>query len=258
MLERFFRTIPYLVILAILAAGCSTDSAEDPYLNLSANRKSTGASATDLLTDKAFDRIVFDFVYVEGHSPGVNSINNLISFAEDRCYKPDGVTYTLTEIPETGKTSYTTEDILDMEEAYRTGYNKGNDLAVFVLVLDGGSAKNEGNAVIMGTAYRNTSFVIYEETIQSYSSSFLSDDKTVLESTVLNHEFSHLLGLVNLGTSLVSDHEDPDHAHHCKEAECLMNYQTDAGIDMTRVRFGGGVPGLDAQCLADLRALGGK
>ena len=136
---------------------------------------------------------MLDIVFVEGYAPTPASVSNLVAFIEERCYKPGGIDYVLTSIPEQGKTTYDTRDILDLEEAHRTVYNEGNTLAVFVLLLDGASAKNESNAVILGTAYRNTSFVIFEETIQTYSSSFLSDDKTVLESTVLNHEFSHLV-----------------------------------------------------------------
>ncbi|WP_224489109.1 zinc metalloprotease [Robertkochia flava] len=257
MIKRFSPIVLFLITSVFLIGGCSPDT-EDSSVSFAANRKSTGASAKDLLTARNFDKIIFDIVYVEGHSPGTNSINNLISFAEQRCYKSEGIRFKLTAIPDQGKTVYETQDILEIEEAYRTAYNEGDQLSVFILVLNGDSSKNAGNSVILGTAYRNTSFVIFEETIRRYSYQFISNDKTVLESTVLCHEFSHLLGLVNLGTSLNSDHEDPENSHHCSVPACLMNYQTDAGIDPGQISLGGGVPTLDEQCLADLRTLGGK
>jgi hypothetical protein len=40
--------------------------------------------------------------------------------------------------------------------------------------IDGASASDSGNSYVLGTAYRNTSFVIYEKTIQSLSDSPLN------------------------------------------------------------------------------------
>ncbi len=260
-MRNFYLRLPFFyalfAVFSMLFSGCTADT-ENDGAGVSANRLTTGISGKDLLTAGKFDKILFDIVYVSGHKPTSTSIINLRDFAENRCFKPGGIEYQLTEISSPGKETYTTQDILDLEEAHRTAYNSGNTIAVFVLVVDGASFRNQGNSVILGTAYRNTSFVIFEETIEHFSTQFISNDKTVLESTVLNHEFSHLLGLVNLGTPLESDHEDPENSNHCVATDCLMNYRTDAGIDMSQVSLGGGIPDLDEQCLADLRALGGK
>jgi hypothetical protein len=55
------------------------------------------------------------------------------------------------------------------EDANRTKYNSADQIAVWAFFVDGESASNNENGVILGTAYRNTSFVIYEETIQGLS-----------------------------------------------------------------------------------------
>lgn len=250
------NTIAGLFLLAFVLTGCSSDT--EDAVNVSANRLATGVSGKSLLTQHSFDKIVFDIVYVEGHKPGQESIANFLSFVQSRCFKPEGVDYQLTAIPDQGKAIYNTQDILDLEEAHRTAYNQGSTIAVFILFANGASHRDSGNSVILGTAYRNTSFVIFEETISTYSSRYISTDKTVLESTVLNHEFCHLLGLVNLNDDLDSGHEDLENPHHCEVSDCLMNYRTDAGIDLSEVNLGGGIPALDSQCLADLQALGGK
>lgn len=247
-----------MIVLLLLAAGCSPYGVDEEEALIAANRLTTGVSGKDLLTASRFDRISFEIVYVEGHQPILSSLENLVDFADSRCFKPGGITYTLKEIKDPGITSYTTEDILSLEDTYRTRYNDKNAIAVFVLFLNGKSSRDAANSVILGTAYRNTSFVIFEETILRYSEQFISNNKTLLESTVLNHEFSHLLGLVNLGATPQTDHEDSENPNHCEVADCLMNYRTDAGIGFGGFNLGGGLPGLDEQCLADLRALGGK
>ncbi|THD69972.1 membrane metalloprotease [Robertkochia marina] len=241
----------------LLLAGCSPDGMDEDA-SFAANRLTTGISGKDLLTSTNFDRVFFEIVYVEGHEPSYGAIQNLLDFTKDRCFKPGGVNYSLTAIPDPGKSSLGIREIVDLEEQYREYYNRGNTITVFILVVNGRSARDEGNAVVLGTAYRNTSFVLFEETIRRFSEEFISNDKTVLESTVMNHEFSHLLGLVNLSTPMQSAHEDPDNPSHCETADCLMNYRTDAGLRLGALSFGGVVPSLDEQCLADLRALGGK
>jgi predicted Zn-dependent protease len=66
--------------------------------------------------------------------------------------------------------------------------------------IDGASASDSGNSYVLGTAYRNTSFVIYEKTIQSLSDSPF-EPRSLFETTVITHEFGHILGLTNLGPS---------------------------------------------------------
>lgn len=247
---------PFTLCL-LLVAGCSPDGIDD-NASFAANRLTTGVSGKDLLTSTNFDRVFFEFVFVEGHEPSPQSVQNLLAFTKERCFKTGGVDYSLTAIPDPGKKTFGIREIIDLEDQYREQYNKGNTITIFILVVNGISARDEGNEVVLGTAYRNTSFVLFEETIRRYSEEFISNDKTVLESTVMNHEFSHLLGLVNLSAPLRSAHEDPDNPGHCEIADCLMNYRTDAGLKFGALGLEGAVPTLDEQCLADLRAFGGK
>ncbi len=107
-------------------------------------------------------------------------------------------------------------------------------------------------------AYRNTSFVIFEETIKEFSGQPLAPSTTVLETTVLNHEFSHLLGLVNAGTTPQSNHQDEEHGRHCNIEHCLMNWTAETGEGLLNSISGGTVPSLDDQCINDLQVNGGK
>ena len=78
-----------------------------------------------------------------------------------------------------------------------------------------------------------------------------------LESTVLQHEFAHILGLVNNGTPLVDNHHDDEHEGHCDNQDCLMYYLAETS-DIAANLFGISAPTLDANCRADLQANGGK
>jgi hypothetical protein len=78
-----------------------------------------------------------------------------------------------------------------------------------------------------------------------------------LEATVTEHEFGHLLGLVDYGTPMAAAHEDSGHAHHCDNQACLMYYGAET-IDIAGSLTGGEVPAPDEHCIADLKANGGK
>ena len=72
-----------------------------------------------------------------------------------------------------------------------------------------------------------------------------------MESTVLEHEFGHLMGLVNLGTPEKITHQDVAHGNHCTDPNCLMYWEKEFSM-------AGFVPKLDSNCLNDLRGNGGK
>ncbi|MCB0472989.1 MAG: membrane metalloprotease [Flavobacteriaceae bacterium] len=254
-------------ILILLALGlvffgsCSkedTSSIDNQAVDKSQNLKATGTSAHDLLSDTQFKSLVIELVYVEGFAPTQTTLNNLKSFLSARLYKPGGITVQTKSIPSPGQSPYSMEEIAAIENATRTEYNNADQIAVWAFFTDGESANNTSSGVVLGIAYRNTSFVIFEETIHGYSDNAFEPDRDVLESTVTEHEFGHLLGLVNLGTDLQSDHEDADHAKHCDNQSCLMYWAAETGKAIDNITSGGTIPQLDANCIADLQANGGK
>jgi hypothetical protein len=262
------KGIALLTLATILLVSCSK---EDSTNNLSPeggqtsegnpisnNQKVTGSSANDLLSDDAFKSMVVEVVYVEGFEPSTTSINNFVSFMNARTYKPGGITVVKRAIASPGKARYTNQDIVAIEDANRTKYNSSDKIAVWAFFVDGESDSNTDTGVVLGTAYRNTSFVIYEETIQGLSNSPFEPSRSLVETTVIKHEFGHILGLTNLGTALQSDHEDMEHLKHCDVDTCLMYWSAESGSGISNMVSGGSSPQLDAQCIADLRANGGK
>ena len=252
------KPLSFLFIF-LLIASCSKDDAADPNdnnnINVFNNRQSTGSSANDILSDDTFKSMVIELVYVEGYEPTQAAIDNFVSFLTNRIYKPSGISVTKRAITSLGQDTYSIETIADIEREERKNYNTTNKIAIWAYFTDGKSDKDTAENVVLGTAYWNTSFVIYEETIRGLSNSPLEPSRSLLESTVINHEFGHILGLTNLGTPMQTDHEDTEHEHHCNVQSCLMYWATESKVSLGNMST---VPQLDAQCIADLQANGGK
>ena len=256
------KRIAVLMMIFALTLSCSQqDSPNDLTVGgnlVSNNKKATGSSAFDLLADDTFKSMVVEVVYVQGYEPSTAAINNFVSVLNERVNKSQGISIVKRAIASPGKATFTNEEIVAIEDANRTKYNSSNQIAVWALFIDGESASNSSAGLVLGTAYRNTSFVIYEKTIQGLSDSPFKPNRSLLETTVITHEFGHILGLTNLGTKLQSNHEDSAHAKHCNVESCLMYWSAESGSGIANMVSGGSAPKLDAQCIADLRANGGK
>lgn len=255
------KIITVLSIGLFLFVSCSKEddtSVNPDVVNPNTNKQTTGSSSNDLLSDKKFTNMVIELVYVTGFEPSATAVNNMVSFLQARTYKPNGITVQKRAIPSPGKATFTTEEIAAIESANRTKYNSSNQIAVWIFFADGKSVTDTSTSVVLGTAYWNTSLVIYEKTVQGLSDSPLEPSRSLLETTIISHEFGHLLGLTNLGAALQSAHEDTAHPKHCNVSSCLMYWSAETGHGVSNMVSGGTTVQLDAQCLADLRANGGK
>ncbi|MBD0832263.1 membrane metalloprotease [Aestuariibaculum sediminum] len=247
-----------LLCLTLVLSACTKDDSSTEANLKAANKQSTGSSANDILSDDTYKSIVIELVYVEGYAPTETAINNFVNFLKDHTYKPNGITVEARAIASPGKLTFTTKEIAEIEEENRTLYNSENQIAIWMFCVDGKSDQDDGDSIILGTAYRNTSFVIFEETIHSYSDNRFEPNRSTLESTVINHEFGHILGLTNLGTPMTEDHEDPEHKKHCEVESCLMYWAAESTASLGNLTTEGTVPQLDPLCIADLQANGGK
>ena len=106
--------------------------------------------------------------------------------------------------------------------------------------------------------------VIYESTIRQLAGRSPQITTTDVEAATLTHEFGHLLGLVDLGTPEVNPHEDPAAENHCLTDGCLMRAELEFGgglMALMEKRAAKGlaqIPVLDAECINDLQAIGGR
>ena len=188
-----------------------------------------------------------------GFQPDAAAVNNLVNFINSLTNKPGGVTVVQTQIAASGKAVLSLNDIATIEKNNRTVYTSGSQLGVYFLYTDG----NYSEAGVLGLAYRNTSMSILGKTIHDNSGGVTQASRTKLESTVLEHEFAHILGLVDIGSSMQTNHKDAAHGNHCNNSSCLMYYASET-TDILGILITGNIPVLDANCKADLSANGGK
>jgi hypothetical protein len=252
------KLIGYLLISSFILIGCSDDDDNNLVTNAlqAGNKKPLGSSANDLLSATNFNSLTIEIIAVQGFEPTSTAIQGFREFLQDRLFKPDGITITQRSIPSSAKAPFSIEEIAEIENNTRTLFNKEDDITVYVYFADGSRENDTSEQVTLGSAYLNTSMVIYEGTLRTLSARPNSPSLSAIEIATLNHEFSHLMGLVNLGTPLQSTHEDPDASNHCNVSSCLMEAAIEFGSGM--MGMGDVIPELDAQCIADLQANGGR
>lgn len=249
--------IKTIALISFLLLGIGSCKKSDTITNLPSinteNNKTVGASANDLLTASKYSSVKIEIQYMPGFQPDAAAINNLTSFINSLINKPGAVTVIQTQIASAGNTVLTLNDIATIEKNNRTAYTSGNQLGVYFLYTDG----NYSEANVLGLAYRNTSMSILGKTIHDNSGGLGQASRTKLESTVLEHEFGHILGLVDLGSPMQTNHKDAAHGNHCNNTNCLMYYASET-TDILGFLLTGNIPPLDANCKADLTANGGK
>jgi hypothetical protein len=259
-----------LLWLTLLAVGCSdSDDPNDPNnpppVDKSANLLVTGASANDILSNSKYNRIVIEVAHVRNFRPTQQAMDDFVALLRARTFKED-IVVNYRELESPDEESLTLQEIANLETENRTEYNSGNTLAIYIYFADAPSNNDDedNDTVTLGAVYRNTSMVVHEATVRrlvTRSAGFISLED--VESATLGHEFGHLFGLVNLGSAEVNSHEDTDSENHCNQAGCLMRAELQFGsgiMSMLKSRAGKGevVPTLDAECILDLQANGGR
>jgi len=260
-MSRFSLRLFIMFFAIATLYGCkkddSTEVMEDP---LAENRKGLGESAEDILSSDIYKSLTVELVFSEVYRPTQEAIDNLRDFLSARVNKPQGINIIERVVAQQPNDPFSIEDIREIEDRLRTRYTEGDDLAVYVFFSNGSSSNDTQTTVTLGTAYRNTSIVIYERTLQVIT----EGDPTVLpllESTTLNHEFGHILGLTNiLNDDIHNEHEDLAHLKHCMVEDCLMYFDatnvTRSSLERLMRRMV--VPQLDPLCIGDLQAKGGN
>jgi len=247
----------FLLIISFLLFSCNSDdntatTSEDPKAE---NKKPLGTSAFDLLSENNYKSLTVEVAYSEGYRPLQQSLNDLKTFLQERVNKPDEIIFVETVILTPFVTSQSISEIKELENEQRNHYTVEGDIAVFIYFTHAKADTDTETSVSLGTAYLNTSIVVYEQTLRDISSS-QKTDLYILEETTLQHEFGHLFGLVNIqNDDIHSNHEDNAHRKHCIVQECLMYYESN---NRRFFRNRTTIPIFDPLCIEDLQAKGGK
>ena len=154
--------------------------------------------------------------------------------------------------------NYNLSQIQDIENANRKMVTSGSTITAYILYVDkeySGTASSQGK--VLGINYQTSSIVMFENTIAQFSGGLTQPSRSLLETTVVEHEFGHVLGLVNNGTAMLNSHQDVANGKHCNNTSCLMYYSVETS-DVVKNLLGSSPPDLDANCQTDLRDNGGK
>jgi hypothetical protein len=233
-----------LLILSIIFTACKKEDI------VGSDYKPLGTSARDLLTSSTYSLLKIEISYMPGFKPDQQNIDDLVTFLKIHLDKPAGIQVNTREVKASGKTALSLKEIVKLEKTYRSIFTEYNEIGVHILITDSDYSDPNNFA----TSYWNTSACLFGKTINENSGGAGQTDRTVLISTLLLHEFGHLLGLVNQGSPMQSFHKDSANGAHCNNSSCLMYYDVETPIGRNSYSS----PALDANCIADLKAIRAK
>jgi len=219
------------------------------YTIANSDYKTLGTSAHDLLSASPYALLQIEIQYMPGYALDNASINNLVNFLNLYINKPAGIQVFQHQIDASGKPALTLKEIVSIEKKNRSIFTFNDIITIHILITDG----YYSNSLTFATSYWNTSSCIFGKAITDNSGGVMQVTSTQLMSTILEHEFGHLLGLVDQGSPMLANHKDAANGAHCSITNCLMYYaiETSTGGAMA-------IPALDANCITDLKANGGK
>ena len=244
--------IAALLVVSIIACKKETTFTNNPDAD-ELHNKAVGFSSNQLLSSGTYKSLKIEVQYMTGYAPDAAALNHLQNVLTAYLNKPSGITIVTKEIPGASSATLSVDQVRKIEEENRTVFTTGDQIGVYFLFTNGNYTDNN----VLGVAYRNTSMVLFGKKIHDNSGALGQASRTKLEATVLEHEFGHILGLVDIGSPMQTNHKDASHGNHCSNTNCLMYYAAET-TDILGFLITGNFPSFGANCGADLHANGEK
>lgn len=257
--------IGYVLVLAVLAGahlltGCSDTSNpmgpndDDPPAEFN-SKAAPGESAEAFIDDDRFSTLKVEVDYMEGYQPTGAALDSLKASLEKHLSKSTIEIRSPTSVPAAGQSTYSAEEIRDLEADHRDQFTSAESSTIwaYALVVDGKFADEN----VVGLAYYNTSLAFFGQTIDEISGGATQPSQAKVEGSVFRHEFGHILGLVNNGTTMQQDHHDEANGHHCTNDQCVMYYAIETSDYFSNI-FDGTIPRFEEFCTEDMAALRGN
>ena len=166
------RNFKLLFAVGIALISCSKNSdneseTTDPIVSKVENRQSIGTSAADFLNNDNFDTLHIEIVHVDTYKPTPGSIDRFRQWLETFTFKTD-IQITYKSVASTNIESMNYNKIAELENEYRTVYNDGRTLSLYMYFTDAGSTLDvpSQNRFVLGAVYYNTSMVFFQKTIK--------------------------------------------------------------------------------------------
>ena len=237
------RFLVIATILVLATPGCLEDLRDEVV----SCENLTGACRYEILQSDKYPRLHIEIDYVTEYAPDSDAVDLLKQRIEETTDKTS-ISVSQNSFGSTDS-SYSLEEILDIEKAQRDRYKSGNTFIIHILYLNG---EYQDNDQTLGLAYKGSSFVIFKEKIED--AAFLLISAEDIEKSVLVHEYGHLVALVNNGYESPHDHEDPDHPNHSNNDESVMYWAIESQ-DIANQIDGEPPNNFDSDDLDDLRLM---
>ncbi len=238
------------ISISLIFFSCRKESVNPYALPDSYSNQPVGRSANDLLSASKYTTLNIQVQYMPGYRLDTSAVSQVSTWLSNLCNKPGGITISQSQIASVND-SLTPAKVELLEKQNRTAYTSGNTLSLYILITDG----YDTSITTLGFSFRNTSICLFGKNLYDHSGGIGQISRIVLQMSVLEHELGHLLGLVNLGSSMQQPHQDVDHNNHCINPKCLMYYAIEVHKGIGTFA---GIPVLDSNCISDLHANGGK
>jgi hypothetical protein len=235
----------FILLLSLTFAACKKEN-----IDAGNDYQTLGTSAHNILAAAPYSSLSIEIEYMPGYEPDNSSLNGFKNFLNQYLNKPNGINIVAVPIPASGKTTLTLNDIESIEKKSRTVFTGNSKIAIYILIADA----NFDESTILAKSYWNTSICVFGKTVSDNSGGSGQITRSQLLTILLEHEFGHLIGLVNQGSPMQTNHQDVSNGAHCINESCLMHYH----IVTSAISPTSPLPTLDANCIADLRANGGK
>jgi hypothetical protein len=247
--RRQAALVAVTVVAATLSAGCFGLPGSD----------NVGSRARDIVSSATFARLHVEVDWMEESGESYQPNAGVLSFLQQRLEavvsKPGGVTVALSNSITATQASYSTDDLRTLERTHRNEQPGGDRMTVWLLFATV-SSLSTGGGVVAGIAYAGSSCAVFAKTLQE--SAGVLQPRQPMDEAVALHELGHLMGLVNLGTAMVTPHEDGAHPGHSSNPDSVMYWQVEGAGLFDLIRGGGAPDDFDANDRADLRAIGGR
>lgn len=220
----------------------------------------------DLVSSEEYDRLVIEVDVVSGQQLRGGVAERLTQGLVDVVDKPGGIEVVFDEV--VGVTApaggWTFIQLQELVGQYANLEVAADTITAYTLLVDGHYADSAGN--VLGIAWANRYTVLFLDSIEDACRGMgllpLLEDQLCenAQLTVWRHEMGHVLGLVNIGAPIQSDHEDVDRRAHCTNEQCVMYwaFRNASMMDRLSDRLLDGdssAPDFDESCLQDLEAV---
>ena len=244
-----------LLLVAVLLAGCNLPFGPD--------NGQVGSAAKDIVDPRERAKLVVEIDFPQGY--GLNAearttLRNTLVEVTGRAASAIELREEA-EVPAEPGRKYSVNDIVALEERLRDTRTSGDTASLYILYVAGGYSEDDGDSRVLGIAYRGTSLAIFKGNIMDGTRNGgilgTAPEERYVERAVLVHELGHALGLVDLGTKMQRNHEDPEHEGHSSNPASVMYWTVDTSDILANVISGGAnIPyQFDNDDKADLRAL---